>query len=166
MCMKVTKTIRGTLKGKTLTINPVSVEVETKSNLGKTKGKFKGMSESTALAICQDKASGATVPALSEKYAVSISMIEDALQGVFIKSDKARALLKKVFAENSLACAMHTRARITDLSPMQAAVASGIFASKLIDLEKADEKKPSDMDSETVKEALNDLKALRKQLES
>lgn len=153
------KKIRSITRGRLERPNPQGLS-RIDDKRGMSKGKFGGLHEATVIEMAKDKATGATDKEISEQYGVSISLLQNALSGLYINSQIGREILKKVYLENALIFGMDARKKIDGMTGIQAAVASGIFSTKLNELEKTDREKPNNFDAKELNDALNDLKEL------
>lgn len=153
------KKIRTITRGRVERVNPKAL-APIEDTRGKSKGKFGGLKQETIIEMAKDKAAGATDDELSEQYGISISLLQQALRGLYINTQIGREILKKVYLENALIFGMDARTKIKDMTGVQSAVASGIFATKLNELEKTDRERPNNFDAKELNDALADLKEL------
>lgn len=85
--------------------------------------------------LMKDKMGGMSTKELAEKYAISEGYVKQAFAKKFMNRSEGREILKGVLMQNAVACGMHLTANIDKLQPMQAAIATGIMTSRLIELE-------------------------------
>lgn len=132
-------------------------------------GKPKGTNISKALtvqpmlkSIVEDRIGGMTISEIAKKYSVSVGYLEHALGKAYISNQIGKEVLKSNLLENSIACAVHTRTKIEELTPMQAAVATGIFASRFVELDKHTQATGTEIDFSQIADIGESLKDLRK----
>lgn len=96
--------------------------------------------------LMRDKAAGMSRKDIAEKYAISEGYVKEAFAKHYGRNEDGKKVLKGVLTENAIACGMKVAANVDALTPMQAAVATGIMTSRLIELEEhtAEHKEPID----------------------
>lgn len=111
--------------------------------------------------MLKDKARGMTLDAIGAKYGLSTNYVQNALATLFITNKVGREVLKGVHLENAIATGMKVRETIEDLSPMQAAIVSGISTQRYIDLERHTQSSPPDVDFTELKQVGQLLRGIR-----
>lgn len=113
------------------------------------------------IAMAKDKVSGMTSAEIAAKYEVSNDYVEEALHRLYVTTKIGREILKNVLLENAVATGMHARANIKTMNGMQAAVATGIFTDRFVQLDKHIASQPIEVDFIELQQAGNALKELR-----
>lgn len=132
-----------------------------KVGTNKQTGAKNGLSKETKLEIAKEKAGGASEHYLAKKYGVSITYVQDSLKSIFLTSKVGREILKNVILENGIACGMHARTKVEELSGMQAIMATGIMSSKFVELEKHTMAQPAEVDFVEIQAISENLKAIK-----
>lgn len=114
--------------------------------------------EDMRLEIAKEMAGGATKEFVANKYGVSNSLVVRAMNQVWIGSAVGREILKNVILENGIAMGMQARDKMSELSPMQSVMATGIMSSKFVELDKHTSSTPQEVDFNQLQEIGEHLK--------
>lgn len=113
------------------------------------------------VAMAYDKASGMGNDMIAKKYHVSDGYVADALKRLFIDHKIGRVILKGVLLENAVASGMHARKQLSSMNGMQAAVATGIFTDRFVQLDKHMASQPVEVDFNELQQVGGILKQLQ-----
>lgn len=101
-------------------------------------GSVSKISQETVLALATDRANGMTTDQIASKYSVSTTYVAEALKFAFIHNEEARKILKGVLVDNAISAGMIVKEKMGELTPVQAAVVTGIMTSNYIKLDNHD----------------------------
>lgn len=120
--------------------------------------KSKKIPEQLRLEVAKEMAGGASKEVIAAKYGVSNSYVITAMNKVWMTSSVGREILKNVILENGIAMGMQARAKMGELSAMQSVMATGIMASKFVELDKHTSSTPQEVDFNQLQEIGEHLK--------
>jgi len=121
------------------------------------------LSDDALMQAARERASGESLPDLAKRYGISSGYLAQCLKRVYVNTDVGRQILKGMLLENGIVTAAHAQKKLNELTGMQAAVASGIFTSRFIELDKHIQTSPQKIDFaklDTIMQTLNELDQL------
>lgn len=114
-------------------------------------GSVSKVPQETIMALAHDRANGMTVNDIANKYAISTAYVAEALKYAFVNNEEARKILKGVLVDNAISAGMIVKEKMGELTPMQAAVVTGIMTQNYIKIDthekKGEEEKVLDIGS-------------------
>ena len=119
------------------------------------------VSEQERQLMINDRLAGASQREVAEKYGVSERYIDAAMRRSYVNTNDGRKVLESALLENAIASNVQFSRHVEELTPMQAAVATGIMTGKFIDIQKHNGETPVEVDLSTLSAMGDMLKDIR-----